>query len=100
MGALELRREGVRCECGRATDLKPVSGLVMSTSTEGESQRCLKSAGSGPTLGEPEWHEVHTVWKESRTTMDKFAKLGHGLNEMGVDELSDPLRRLLAVLCL
>ena len=38
VGAPELRRSlGVRCECGRATDLKPVSGLVMSTSTEDKS---------------------------------------------------------------
>jgi hypothetical protein len=32
--------------------------------------------------------------------MDKFAELGHSLNKMGVDELSDPLWRFLAVLCL
>jgi hypothetical protein len=32
--------------------------------------------------------------------MDKFAELGHSLNEMGVDKLSNPLRRLLTVLCL
>ncbi len=38
--------------------------------------------------------------KESRTAMDKFAELGHSLNEMGVDEVSDPLWRLLAILCL
>jgi hypothetical protein len=36
VGAPELRRSGVRWECGRATDRKPVSGLVMSTSTGGK----------------------------------------------------------------
>jgi hypothetical protein len=72
----------------------------MSTSTEDISQQCFESAGSEPTLGEPEWHEIHTVRKKGCTTMDKFAELGHSLNEMGVDELSDPLWRLLAVLCL
>ncbi len=40
------------------------------------------------------------MWKESRTTVDEFAELGHCLNEVGVDELSDPLRRFLTVLCL
>ena len=49
-------------------------------------------------MGEPEWHEIHTVREESCTTMDEFAELGHSLNEMGVDEVSDPLWRLLAVL--
>jgi hypothetical protein len=32
--------------------------------------------------------------------MDEFAELGHSFNEMGVDEISDPLWRLLAILCL
>ena len=30
--------------------------------------------------------------------MDEFAELGHSLNEMRVDVLKDPLRRLLAKL--
>ena len=54
----------------------------------------------GLTLGEPERHEMYTVRKESRTTMNKFTKLGYSLNEMRIDEVSNPLWRLLAVLCL
>ena len=30
--------------------------------------------------------------------MDEFTELGHGFDKMRVDELSDPLRRLLTVL--
>jgi hypothetical protein len=40
------------------------------------------------------------MWKESSTAVDKFAKLGNGLDEVGVDEFSDPLGGLLTVLCL
>lgn len=36
--------------------------------------------------------------KECRTTVDEFTELGHGFDKMRVDELSDPLRRLLTVL--
>jgi hypothetical protein len=36
--------------------------------------------------------------KESRTTVDEFAKFGHGLYEVGVNELGDPLGRFLTVL--
>jgi len=32
--------------------------------------------------------------------MDKFTELGHSFNKMGVDEISDPLRGVLAELCL
>jgi hypothetical protein len=49
-------------------------------------------------LWEPEWHEVHTMRKESRTTVDEFAKFGHGLYEVGVNKLGDPLGRFLTVL--
>jgi hypothetical protein len=34
---------------------------------------------------------MQTVQKESRTTMDEFAELGHSFNEMGVGEISDPV---------
>jgi hypothetical protein len=40
------------------------------------------------------------MWKESRTAVDEFAELGHSLNEVRVDELSDPFGRFLTVLCL
>lgn len=43
---------------------------------------------------------MHTVREESRTAVDEFAELGYSLNEMGVNEVGDPLRRLLTVLCL
>jgi hypothetical protein len=48
VGAPELRRrEGERYESGRETDLKPVSGLVMSTSTNGGVSYALRaSAGT------------------------------------------------------
>jgi hypothetical protein len=36
--------------------------------------------------------------KESRTTVDELAKFGHGLYEVGVNELGDPLGRFLTVL--
>lgn len=36
--------------------------------------------------------------KESRTAVNEFAELGHSLYEVGVDELSNPLGRLLTVL--
>jgi hypothetical protein len=84
--APELRRsEGVRCEWGRETDPKPVLGLVMSTSTGGEVSQASGVQIREPTLREPEWHEMHTVWKESGTTVDELAELGHSFNEMGVD---------------
>ncbi len=38
--------------------------------------------------------------KESCAAVDKFAELGDSLNEMRVDELGDPLWRLLPKLCL
>ena len=36
--------------------------------------------------------------KEGRTTVNEFAELGHSLYEVGVDEVSNPLGRLLTVL--
>ena len=41
---------------------------------------------------------MYTVREESRAAVDEFAELGHSLNEMRVDELKHPLRRLLAKL--
>jgi hypothetical protein len=38
--------------------------------------------------------------KKCRTTVNEFAELGYGLNEMRVDEFSDPEGRFLSILCL
>jgi hypothetical protein len=46
-------------------------------------------------LGEPERDEVDAFGEQRRAAVDEFAKLGHGLDEMRVDKLKDPLRRLL-----
>jgi hypothetical protein len=52
------------------------------------------------TLWKPERDKIYTVWKEGRAAVDEFAELGHSLNKMRVDEVSNPLWRLLTVLCL
>jgi hypothetical protein len=40
------------------------------------------------------------MWKESCTAVDEFAELRYSLNEVRVDEFSDPFGRFLTVLCL
>jgi hypothetical protein len=43
------------------------------------------------TLCKPERDKIYTVWKEGHAAVDEFAELGHSLNKMQVDEVSDPL---------
>jgi hypothetical protein len=46
-------------------------------------------------LGQPEGDEVDPLRQERGAAVDEFRELGHGLDEMRVDQVPDPLRRLL-----
>lgn len=50
-------------------------------------------------LRQPKWHEVNSLGHQSGTTVDEFGKLWHRLDQVRVDQVSNPLRWLLANLC-